>query len=119
MQLYQLARYWLQAPWWWHDSVETCKSVIICEIIVYLSVIVQNKKKTYYGTLHGASKFTDSLERLKQKKNEMRFGTWNVTSVYKPGSLNAVAGEGEKYRLDLMRVQMVRWEREGTKWAAD
>ena len=29
-----LARYWLQAVWGWHDSVETCSSVIICEIIV-------------------------------------------------------------------------------------
>jgi len=38
------ARYWLQAPWGWHDSVETCRSRIICEIIVHLLVIVQNKK---------------------------------------------------------------------------
>jgi len=35
--------------------------------------------------------------------------------VYKPGSLKTVAGEGEKYRLDLMRVHVVRWEREGIK----
>jgi len=28
------ARYWLQAVWGWQDSVETCSSVIICEIIV-------------------------------------------------------------------------------------
>jgi hypothetical protein len=39
-----LARYWLQAPWEWHDSVETGRSVIICGIIVHLLVIVQNKK---------------------------------------------------------------------------
>ena len=44
--LCNLARYWLQAVWGWHDSVETCSSVIICEIIVHLLVIVQNKKKT-------------------------------------------------------------------------
>ena len=31
----------LQAPWGWHDSVETWRSVIICEIIVHLLVIVQ------------------------------------------------------------------------------
>ena len=40
-----LARYWLQAVWGWHDSVETCSSVIICEIIVYLLVIVQHNNK--------------------------------------------------------------------------
>jgi len=40
--LRDLARYWLQAAWGWHDSVETCSSGIICEIIVRLLVIVQN-----------------------------------------------------------------------------
>jgi hypothetical protein len=40
--LCNLAIYWLQAPWGWHDSVETRGSVIICEIIVHLLVIVQN-----------------------------------------------------------------------------
>jgi hypothetical protein len=37
-----LLRYWLQAPWGWHDNVETCRRVIICEIIVHLLDIVQN-----------------------------------------------------------------------------
>ena len=41
--LCNLARYWLQAPWGWHDIVETCSSVIFCEIIVHLLVTVQNK----------------------------------------------------------------------------
>jgi hypothetical protein len=40
-----LARYWLQAPWGWHDSVETCSSVIICEITVHWLVIVRNNKR--------------------------------------------------------------------------
>jgi len=31
-----------KAPWGWHDIVETCRSVIICEIIVPLLAIVQN-----------------------------------------------------------------------------
>jgi len=39
--LCNLARYWLQTPWGRHDSVETCRSVIICEIIVNLLVILQ------------------------------------------------------------------------------
>jgi hypothetical protein len=41
--LCNLTRYWLQAPWGWHNSVETCRSVIFFEIIVYLLVIVTNK----------------------------------------------------------------------------
>jgi len=36
--LCNLARHWLHAPCGWHDSVETCRSVIICEIIVHLLV---------------------------------------------------------------------------------
>jgi hypothetical protein len=40
-----LARYWLQAVWGWQDIVETCSSVIICEIIVHLLVGVQNNKR--------------------------------------------------------------------------
>ena len=43
--LCNLAKYCLQAPWRWHDSVETCRSVVICEVIVRLLVIVQNTKK--------------------------------------------------------------------------
>jgi hypothetical protein len=48
--LCNLARYWLQAVWGWHNSVETCSSVIICEIIVHLLVIVQNNNRC---TVHG------------------------------------------------------------------
>ena len=43
--LFNVARYQLQASWLWHDIVETCKSVIICEIIVHLLVIEQNNKR--------------------------------------------------------------------------
>jgi hypothetical protein len=43
--LCNLAKYWLQSPWGWHGIVETFRSVIICEIIVHLSVTVQNNKR--------------------------------------------------------------------------
>jgi hypothetical protein len=32
--LCNLARHWLQAPWGWHYSIEKCRTVIICEIVV-------------------------------------------------------------------------------------
>ena len=38
-------QYVSKLPWGCHDSVETCRSVIICEIIVRFLVIVQNKFK--------------------------------------------------------------------------
>ena len=40
--LCNLASYWLQTPWGWHDSVETCRNVIICEIIMHFLVIAQS-----------------------------------------------------------------------------
>jgi hypothetical protein len=36
----------------------------------------------------------------------MRFGTWNVRSMYKAGPLRAVAEEISKYKLDLVGVQV-------------
>jgi hypothetical protein len=39
----------------------------------------------------------------------MRFGTWSVRSLYRSGALRAVVRE-----LDLVAVQEVRWEKEGT-----
>jgi hypothetical protein len=41
---------------------------------------------------------------------DMRFGTWNVRSMYRAGSLRAVAEEISKCKLDLVRVQEVRWD---------
>jgi exonuclease III len=49
----------------------------------------------------------------------MRFGTWNVRSLYRAGSLKTVARELGNYKLDLVGVQDVRWEKEGTERAED
>jgi hypothetical protein len=43
----------------------------------------------------------------------MRFGTWNFRSLYRLDAIKSVVGELEKYKLDLMGVQAVRWEGEG------
>jgi hypothetical protein len=40
---------------------------------------------------------------------DMRSGTSNVQSLYRAGSLRAVAEEILKYKLDLAGVQEVRW----------
>jgi hypothetical protein len=44
----------------------------------------------------------------------MRYGSWNVGSLYKAGSLMTVAKE-ISYKLDLVEVQRVRWDRDGTE----
>jgi hypothetical protein len=42
-------------------------------------------------------------------KRDMRFGTWNIRSLYRAVSLKTVARELGKYKLDLLGVQEVRW----------
>jgi hypothetical protein len=49
----------------------------------------------------------------------MRFGTWDVRSLYRGGSLTAAAGEIAKYKLDLVGMQEVRWDKGGTVRAGD
>ena len=48
------------------------------------------------------------------------FGTWNVRStMYRAGSLSAVAEEILQYKLDLAGVQEVRWNGGGNAPAGD
>jgi exonuclease III len=49
----------------------------------------------------------------------MSFGTWNVRSLYRSGSLTTVARELAKYKLDLVGVQEVRWDKEQTVRAGE
>jgi hypothetical protein len=46
---------------------------------------------------------------------DARFGTGNVRSLYRAGSLMTVAKEISKCKLDLVGVQEVRWDRGGTE----
>jgi len=40
------------------------------------------------------------VERPKEWKRDMRFGAWNVWSLYRSGALTAGARELARYRLD-------------------
>jgi hypothetical protein len=50
---------------------------------------------------------------------EMRFGTWNIRSLYRVGSLMTVSREISRYRLYLVGVQEVRWEVSGNAPAGE
>jgi hypothetical protein len=43
----------------------------------------------------------------------MRFGTWNVRSMYRPRPLTTVARKVVKYRLDSVGKQEVGWDKGG------
>jgi exonuclease III len=47
----------------------------------------------------------------------MGFGTWNVRSLYRAGAIKSVVEELEKFKLDLVGIQEVRWEGEGYQTA--
>jgi hypothetical protein len=50
---------------------------------------------------------------------DMRFGTWNVRSLYRAGSLMTVSRELARYKFDLVGVEVVRWEGGGTEPAGE
>jgi len=70
------------------------------------SKVIKTPKNAYANTC----KFTPAECR----KRDMRFVTWNVRSLYKAGSFTAAARELVRYKLDLLDVQEVKWDREGT-----
>jgi exonuclease III len=58
-------------------------------------------------------------KRTKHRKMDMRFGTRNIRSLYRIDSLTTVVRELEKYKLDIVGVQEVRWEKVSTERAED
>ena len=71
------------------------------------------KKETVTNPLDKPRNWTDSLVRPQQMKMDMRFRTWNVTSLYRTGAVALVAWELAKYRLDIVGVQEVRLDGNG------
>jgi hypothetical protein len=62
----------------------------------------------------------DSLDKRPKLRNmDMRFGMWNVRSLYRAGSLMTVSRELARYKVDLVGVQEVRWEGGGTEPAGE
>ena len=58
-------------------------------------------------------------ETSRKIHREIKLGTWNVRSFYRAVSLNAAARELARYKLDVVGVQDVRWDKEGTVRAGD
>ena len=54
------------------------------------------------------------MVRTKKWKMDVRFGTWNVRSLYRSGSTAAVARELSTYKVNLAVVQGVKWGKGGT-----
>ena len=63
--------------------------------------------------------FLEEASRVRQRKRDIRVGTWNVRSLYRAGSLTVAARELARYKLDLAGLQEVRWDKVGTVRAGD
>jgi len=63
--------------------------------------------------------FLEEAPRGRQRKRDIVLGTWNVRSLYRAGSIMAVTRELARYKLDLVGVQEVRWDKGGTVRAGD
>ena len=58
-------------------------------------------------------------ETLGSVQREMKIGTWKVRSLYRAGSLKTAARKLARYKLDVVGVQEVRWNKGGTVIAGD
>ena len=63
--------------------------------------------------------FLEEVSCSRKRNRDILLGTWNVRSLYRAGSLIAAARQLARYKLDLVGVQEVRWEKEGTVKAGD
>jgi exonuclease III len=52
-------------------------------------------------------------------QREMKIGAWNVRSFYRAGFLKVAARELGRYKLDVVGVQEVRWDKGGNNIRMD
>jgi hypothetical protein len=58
--------------------------------------------------------FLEEVSRSRKRNRDILLGTWNVRNLYRAGSLMAAARELTRYKLDLVGLQEVSWDKEGT-----
>jgi hypothetical protein len=59
----------------------------------------------------GPRMFLEEVSCSHKGNGDLLLGTWNVRNLYRGGSLMAVARELARYKLDLVGVQEVRWDK--------
>ena len=79
----------------------------------------QNNPEVNYSPTRISGGGSVSRGSITQQEKGLFLGTWNVRSLYRAGSLTAVARELARYKLDLVGVQEVRWDKGGTVRAGD
>ena len=67
-----------------------------------------------HSDLRGGA-FPEEVSHSRKRNRDILLGTWNLRSLYRAGSLMAAARELARYKLDLVGVQEVRWDKEGKR----
>jgi len=65
--------------------------------------------------LHGTSELDRFFGMTHATKMNMRFGTWNVSHLFREDLLKMAARKSVTYKLDLVAVQEVRWDEGGSQ----
>jgi exonuclease III len=63
--------------------------------------------------------FLEEVACSRKRNRDILLGTWNVRSLYRAGSFMAATRELARYKLDLVCVQEVRWDKEDTVKVGD
>jgi len=53
-------------------------------------------------------------KRIRLWNKDKRFGIWNVRTLLQAGNMNIVAEEAERYKMDLVTLQEIRWRGKGS-----
>jgi hypothetical protein len=72
-----------------------------------------------HSYLRGGGVFLEEVSCSRKKNRDILLGIWNVRSPYRVGAIMAAGRELAGHKLDLVGVQEVRWEKEGTVKAGD
>jgi len=56
----------------------------------------------------------DRVMDSRLENSALRFETWNIRTLYQPGAALTLVKEFNKYRLEILPIQEIRWGRQGS-----
>lgn len=83
-------------------------------------VTTPHRKKTSVKKLHNNKPRRNPMINLDKrngtwpgKPGDLRFGTWNIRTLYKPGALHNIIQITSNYRTEITALQEIRWPGNG------
>lgn len=67
--------------------------------------LIPGKKKTVQERTNSPRIGLDTRKQKWKQKMDYAFGTWNVRSLFKGGTMKALLQQIQKYRLDILALQ--------------